>query len=357
MTRNAQGRHPDLELASYDYELPPELIATRPSEKREAARLLVYDQETDQITHTTFEHIDEFLPARTQLFFNQSRVFPCRLNAAKKTGGKVEVFILSLVPNAEGAVEALLKSSGKKREGEVLELPGGESATVTDRSDEGTFFVKLSCQNLEDYLNQFAGVPIPPYIRGGVDDERDREDYQTSFAKEAGSVAAPTAGLHFGPELLEKLQVLGHHTHFVTLHVGMGTFAPVKVDHILEHKMHSESYRFEGEALKALCSDEYKLAVGTTSLRAIESVRQDPEWPNIDTSKMRSTDIFLYPGVEVQSIDALVTNFHLPKSTLLMLVSSLIGREKTLELYREAIEQKYRFYSYGDGMLIKRKRL
>lgn len=356
MSQKNQGRHVDLELDSYDYELPPGLIAERPSERREAARLLVYDQQTGNVTHDTFENITQHLPKHTEMFFNQSKVFPCRLNARKKSGGKVEVFVLSLLPDQRGAVAALLKSSGKKRPGDQLDLPGGVEAHILERTEDALFYVQINCTDLHAYLEQYAGVPIPPYIRGGVDDERDREDYQTSFASESGSVAAPTAGLHFTPALLQKLKDQGIKTNFLTLHVGMGTFAPVKAQHILDHKMHSESYRLDSSILKAMRSESYKLAVGTTSLRALESVRRDPEWPLVQVDQMRSTDIFLYPGVEVHSIDALITNFHLPKSTLLMLVSSLIGREKTLELYREAIEKQYRFYSYGDGMLIKRKR-
>ena len=223
-------------------------------------------------------------------------------------------------------------------------------------NEDGTFQVKFNhkFESLEDYLEACALVPIPPYIREGVADERDREDYQTIYAKEPGSVAAPTAGLHFTDEVFESLKRKEIQRCFVTLHVGPGTFAPVKSETITDHKMHSEQFKIDKDNLDKLNTNRLRFAVGTTSLRVLESAWSS-EGYQIQPGQLLSTDIFLHPGKDVNSINGMITNFHLPGSSLLMLVSALIGREKTLELYQIAIEQKYRFYSYGDAMLIVRK--
>lgn len=349
--------NPDLELKNYDYLLPEHLIAHRPPQSRTSARLLVYDQNDDSVTHSTFAQLGQFLEPQSSLFFNQSKVFPCRLRAQKKTGAKVEVFVLSVVPTKESGpvvYPCLLKSSGKKKLGEELLLPDGETAKIESIDQQTALFhLSFSCSDLLSYLEGHAQMPIPPYIRQGESDEQDRHDYQTCFAKETGSVAAPTAGLHFTDELLAQLASLGHRNEYLTLHVGLGTFSPVKVDNILDHQMHSESFSLDQKTWRALQNNSSKVAVGTTSLRAMESAVRNPDF---QAETNYSTSIFLYPGQEVKSITGLITNFHLPKSTLLMLVSSLIGREKTLELYELAVREKYKFFSYGDGMFIKRKK-
>ncbi|MFL5783158.1 MAG: tRNA preQ1(34) S-adenosylmethionine ribosyltransferase-isomerase QueA [Bacteriovoracaceae bacterium] len=338
----------DYQLSSYDYDLPPELIAERPVPDRHSSRLLVYNEGTGEVTHSTFRDLANFLPAHSTLIFNRSRVFPCRLLGKKMTGGEAEVFLLTVHPK-NGTYEALIRTTGKKKVGDTFHF-GELSARIEEINPQSTFQVSfnVSESGLVDVLEKIGKVPIPPYIRDGESDEEDKRTYQTVYAKETGSVAAPTAGLHFSPELLKDLENKGHTLASVTLHVGMGTFAKIKVDNILEHKMHEEVYTIDAENLSRIKSATFKIAVGTTSLRTLESYERSGNASD-------ATSIFLHPGVEVKSIDALITNFHLPKSSLLMLVSALIGREKTLELYQIAVKEKYRFYSYGDGMLILRK--
>ncbi len=340
----------DFQLSSYDYELPPELIAERPVPDRHSSRLLVYDEAKDEIIHSTFREIGNFLPKNSTLIFNRSKVFPCRLLGKKTTGGEAEVFLLTLDAKHE-AYEALIRTTGKKKVGDVFHFEALQ-AKIEEINPQGTFQVSfnVSPEELPIVLEKTGKIPIPPYIRNGESDELDKKTYQTVYAKETGSVAAPTAGLHFSPELLSDLEGTGHTLASVTLHVGIGTFAKVKVENILEHKMHEEIYTIDPENLKKIRDAQFTVAVGTTSLRTLESFARTGEASS-------ATSIFLHPGVEVKSVDALITNFHLPKSTLLMLVSSLIGREKTLSLYRLAVEEKYRFFSYGDGMLILRKKL
>lgn len=337
----------DYQLSSYDYELPPELIAERPVPDRHSSRLLVYNEATDSVTHATFRDLPRFLPDHSTLIFNRSKVFPCRLLGKKSTGGEAEVFLLTLAP-VVGAYEALIGTTGKKKVGDTFYF-GELVARIEVINPHGTFQVSfnVSPEKLPEILEKVAKIPIPPYIRNGESDEEDKKTYQTVYAKETGSVAAPTAGLHFSPELLSELEKK-HTLATVTLHVGIGTFAKVKVENILEHKMHEEIYTIDSENIAKIKDAKFKVAVGTTSLRTLESFDRSGEATS-------ATSIFLHPGVEVKSIDALITNFHLPKSTLLMLVSSLIGREKTLWLYRLAVEERYRFFSYGDGMLILRK--
>ena len=338
----------DHQLSSYDYELPPELIADRPVPDRHSSRLLVYNEATGEVIHSTFRNLPKFLPDHSTLIFNRSRVFPCRLLGKKITGGEAEVFLLTVTP-VDGTYEALIRTTGKKKLGDTFHF-GELSARIEKINGQGTFQVSFNVDQdgLIGMLEKIGKIPIPPYIRDGESDEQDKKTYQTVYAKETGSVAAPTAGLHFSHELLKELEEKGHTLASVTLHVGMGTFAKVQVENILEHKMHEEIYTIDADNLAKIKSAKFRIAVGTTSLRTLESYTRSGE-------PASATSIFLHPGVEVKSIDALITNFHLPKSTLLMLVSSLIGREKTLELYRIAVKEKYRFFSYGDGMLILRK--
>lgn len=346
----------DFELKSYDYELPEELIAERPVPDRHSSKLLVYREETGEIIDSTFDKISDFLPPESTLVFNRSRVFPCRLLGKKSSGGAAEVFVLSLL--AEGRkYPCLIRTSGKKKIGDEF-IFGELKARIESLGEEGTFLVSFNASHEEliDLLEKEGKIPIPPYIRKGESDEEDRKSYQTVYAQEKGSVAAPTAGLHFSQELLEKLKNDGHHLATLTLHVGMGTFAKVKSENILEHKMHEELFSIDEENLSKINDAKFRVAVGTTTLRTLESTWKDDKIVFDKKDGFGSTSIFLHPGKAVHSIDALVTNFHLPKSTLLMLVSAIIGRDKVMELYHHAVEKRYRFFSYGDGMLILRKR-
>ncbi|TNF04256.1 MAG: tRNA preQ1(34) S-adenosylmethionine ribosyltransferase-isomerase QueA [Deltaproteobacteria bacterium] len=346
--------NPDLILSNYQFDLPEELIAVRPAEGRHHSKLLVYDQRNDQVHHDSFVNLAKYLPENSQLVMNQSKVIPCRLLGEKTTGAKTEIFILGPFGNTNEQ-NCLIRTGSKKKVGDRYLIPQAE-AEITALNEDGTFQVYFhhAFENLEQYLESNALVPIPPYIRDGVADEKDREDYQTVYAKEPGSVAAPTAGLHFTDEVFHSLESRGIDKSFVTLHVGPGTFAPVKSETITDHKMHSEQFKVDAENLSKLNSGKSLFAVGTTSLRVLEST-WTPEGFNITPDQLFSTDIFLHPGKDVNSINGMITNFHLPGSSLLMLVSAIVGREKTLELYKIAIENKYRFYSYGDAMLILRK--
>lgn len=344
-------KNQDLRTASYEYDLPAELIAERALDKRDESRLLVYNEATGEVENSQFKHLANYLSENHHLVLNQSKVFPCRFYAQKPTGGKVEVFILSLIP-IDGMYEVMLRSSGKKNLGD--EYSCDDLTFTISKITEDKFFVKINKSHDEfiQKLDKLGNIPIPPYIRDGIADEKDKEQYQTVYAKELGSVAAPTAGLHFTDDVFKSLTNKGVHKSFVTLHVGVGTFKPVKDENILEHKMHSEIFEIEKEQLQKINDHkDHLIAVGTTSLRVLESLWEKNAFKEMQNS---DTDIFLYPGVPVASIQGLITNFHLPKSTLIMLVSSLIGREKTLELYNLAVKEKYRFFSYGDSMLILR---
>jgi S-adenosylmethionine:tRNA ribosyltransferase-isomerase len=344
----------DLQLVSYDYDLPVDLIADRPVEGRHHSRLLVYNAKTDEVIHTNFLNLHEYLDPNTTIVFNQSKVFPCRLFGTKESGGKAELFILTLI-DVNGQYDSMIRSRGKKSVGDKY-IFGDLSCEIAEILEDGVFRVKfnLGKKELLNFLEKQAQIPIPPYIRDGIADEKDKSDYQTIYAKELGSVAAPTAGLHFTETVFENLATKGIQKAFVTLHVGAGTFKPVTTDNILDHSMHTEFFDITSEDFEKIKGSQKVVAVGTTSLRTLESCMQNKEFSLPSSAKPWSTNIFLHPGKEVNSIDGLITNFHLPKSSLIMLVSSLIGREKTLELYNIAIKEKYRFFSYGDAMLILR---
>ena len=349
-------QNPDLILSNYDFELPSHLVADRPVEGRHNSRLLVYHCKENRLEHRKFYELPEILSPEHLLVLNQSKVFPCRLLGQKATGGKCEVFLLSLLHD-DNVYPAMIKSRGKKNIGDLYHFDE-LVVQVQSINDDGSFGVSFNLDHnkLMDFLHEYAQIPIPPYIRDGQADEKDLSDYQTVYANsdKEGSVAAPTAGLHFTPEVFNSLEKKGIDRAFVTLHVGAGTFKPVTTDNILEHKMHEEFFEIDKKNLKKIQASKGKLiAVGTTSLRTLESCYNNGN-VNPPSEMPASTEIFLYPGKEVHSIAGLITNFHLPKSTLLMLVSSLIGREKALELYDIAIKEKYRFFSYGDAMLILR---
>ena len=338
----------DLELSSYHYDLPEELIAQRPAKE---SRLLVYNLSTNQVIHDYFKNIGSYLPPESLLVFNRSKVFPSRLLGKKGSGGKAELFLLS-TESKNGIYPALIKTTSKKKLGDQLTFDSNLIATLKEINSDGTFGVSFNREDITNFFETHAKIPIPPYIRNGESDELDRLNYQTSYAKELGSVAAPTAGLHFTSELLASLADQKIQTAFVTLHVGLGTFKPVTASSVLDHEMHSENFFFDEQNNQLIAGARAKkqkiFAVGTTTLRVLESSFEK----NLNPDTVYSTNIFLHPGININSVDGLVTNFHLPKSSLLMLVSSMIGRKKALELYSIAITERYRFFSYGDGMLI-----
>jgi len=342
---------PELLTRNYDYHLPEGHIATEPVQPADAARLLVYERATDTVTHTTFRHLLDFVPPEVHVFLNDTRVIKARIFGRKAAqngqgGGRVELLFTKTLD----AHRHLVMIRGRVRAGTRLLFDEGLEATVEELNDDGSRVVTFTrngipirFEALVQVLDRIGHIPLPPYMQRD-DREEDEQDYQTLFARKAGAVAAPTASLHFTPELLARLKER-HPTHTLTLHVGAGTFKPVEAEHILDHPMHSESFHIPDEAADVLRSDAPLLAVGTTVTRTIEyfarTGRQEGE-----------CDLFLHPANPPIRVNHLLTNFHLPKSTLIMLVSAFIGRRRTLELYDEAIRKGYRFFSYGDGMLI-----
>ena len=348
----------DLLLKSYDYQLPSELIADRPRDRRDDSLLLAYRKDKQQLVDSTFKNLASFVPENALLVTNSSKVFPCRLFANKQTGGKAEFFFLDLNPK-NGSFLAMIKTSSAKKSGDQF-IFENLIIEITELVGNGTFYVSISTietkDDLEKFLFEKGAVPIPPYIRGGVSDEEDRDRYQTIYAENVGSVAAPTAGLHFTEDVFDSLKQKGIDHANVTLHVGLGTFSPVKVADLTDHEMHSEQYFIDDENLKVL-AQAYKdnrpvVAVGTTSLRVLESCYHSIISNNFKANKIHETNIFLHPGKEVHSISGLVTNFHLPESTLLMLVATLVGRQEILRIYEHAKDKNYRFFSYGDAMYL-----
>ena len=328
-------------LSNFDYHLPEELIAQSPASPRDHARLLVYSRQTGEIIDDYFYNLGDHLPSNTTLVVNNSKVEKCRLLFDE---GKKELFVTNVSNN--NTIEALVRPGKKFKKGLETELTNGITAKVLDVAEDGLRRIKLSC-NLDDpLLEPYKYTPFPPYIE---QDESLADEYQTVYARDPGSKAAPTAGLHFTDELLVKLQKQGIKKAEVTLHVGLGTFAPVKTENLQEHKMHSEWYQLMESTCADLNKAEHITAVGTTSVRVLESAVKPGR---VFSPESRETDIFITPGYSFKASDALITNFHLPKSTLLMLVSAFMGYEEMFKVYRHAIEQKYRFYSFGDGMLI-----
>jgi len=336
----------ELLTKNYDYELPEGFIATTPVHPRDHAKLLVYDRKTDSVTHTTFKHLLDFIPKECDIFLNDTRVIKARIFGKKESGGKVEL----LFNKPLDTHHYLVLIRGRVKVGTELFFDHDLIATVSQLNDDGsrevTFTHKskeIRFEDLVPVLDEIGHIPLPPYIQR-EDNEDDETDYQTLFAANAGAVAAPTASLHFTPELFAQMEQR-HKTHKITLHVGAGTFKPVEVEKILEHPMHSEYFHISQEAAKVLDGNQPILAIGTTVTRTVEYY--------VRTGKRDGEcDLFLNPHNLPKRVTHLLTNFHLPKSTLIMLVSAFIGREKTLQLYNEAIENKYRFFSYGDAMLI-----
>jgi S-adenosylmethionine:tRNA ribosyltransferase-isomerase len=328
-----------MRVSEFDYALPPELIAQHPAERRTASRLLHLAAD-GTISDLSFESLPELVDARDTLVLNDTRVIKARLFGAKPSGGRVEIFIERILSPRQAL--ALMRAGHSPRAGAEV-LVGDAKATVEGR--EGDLYRVRFSDDLEPLLERCGSVPLPPYITHAPADE-DAERYQTVYASQPGAVAAPTAGLHFDEPLLERVRKRGARVARLTLHVGFGTFQPPRTEEVERHRMHRERYSIPDETLQALAGRRV-LAVGTTSLRALESAA-------VSGAAEGETELFIYPGYEFQVVDRLLTNFHLPKSTLLMLVSAFAGTEKILNAYQHAIEQRYRFFSYGDAMLIER---
>ncbi len=341
-------------LSDFDFELPPELIAQHPAAERSASRLL--DGRSSLPVDRVFRDLPNLLRAGDLLVFNNTRVIKARLYGHKQSGGAVEALVERVLPNRE--VWAHMRSSKSPKPGSVVRFADAFDAEVLGRCgpDNGMFHLRLSGEPFE-LLEQHGHVPLPPYITH-ADEEDDVRRYQTVFAAHPGAVAAPTAALHFDEALLEGLKAKGIGTAAVTLHVGAGTFQPVRTDNLAEHKMHSEWFNVTEETAQAIRTTKAAggrvVSVGTTTLRALESAALNAPADEILNVGSRDTDIFITPGFDFKVVDVLITNFHLPKSTLMMLVSALAGYDHIRALYQHAIEQRYRFFSYGDAMLIER---
>lgn len=340
-----------MQVSDFDFELPEELIAQQPVEPRDHSRLLVLNRQEDRLEHRYFFHLPEYLKAGDVLVLNETRVIPARLFGEKKgTGARVEVVLLHRLERDRW--EVLLKPGKRVRPGSWLSFGGGLlEAEVEAVTPAGGRILRFVYQGIwEELLDRLGEMPLPPYIHEKL---MDKERYQTVYAREQGSAAAPTAGLHFTPRLLEELQSRGVELVKVLLHVGLGTFRPVKVERLEEHQMHAEYYRLSPEAAerinRAKAEGRRVIAVGTTSTRVLETAATGPG--RLEAGE-GWTDIFIYPGYQFKIIDGLITNFHLPKSTLVMLVAALAGRERILAAYAEAVRERYRFFSFGDAMLI-----
>lgn len=348
-----------MKLDEFDYELPEELIAQQPSEQRDACRLMVLHRENGSIEHRHFYDILDYLRSGDCMVLNNSRVIPARLFGYKeKTGAHIELLLIKRLENDDW--ECMVRPGKRLKEGDAVifsqeKLFRAHVMGFCDR-ENGTRVIRFEYEGIfMERLEELGSMPLPPYIDRPAEEE-DKERYQTVYSKIDGSVAAPTAGLHFTEELLQQAKEKGVEIVYVTLHVGIGTFRPVKVENIEDHKMHFEEYTISEESAKvinrALEEGRRIISVGTTSTRTLESaaVREGDHW-KVEAGT-RSTGIFIYPGYEWKIVGALITNFHLPKSTLIMLISSFYNREKILEAYREAVREQYHFFSYGDAMLI-----
>lgn len=336
----------------FNFDLPEELIAQDPLEDRSSSRLLVLDKETGKTEHHVFREIIDYLETGDCLVINDTKVIPARLIGSKiGTDAKIEVLLLKRKEN--DVCETLVKPGKKAKIGTRISFGDGLLVgEVVDIVEEGNRLIHFEYEGIfEEILDRLGQMPLPPYITHQLED---KNRYQTVYAKHSGSAAAPTAGLHFTPELLKKIEEKGVQIARVTLHVGLGTFRPVKVDNILEHHMHSEFYQIEEEAAEkintAKANGKRVIAVGTTSCRTIESAAKED---GTIAPVSGWTDIFIYPGYQFKVLDCLITNFHLPESTLVMLVSALAGREHVLNAYEEAIKERYRFFSFGDAMFIR----
>ena len=338
-----------MQLSEFDYELPEELIAQRPLEPRNSSRLMVLDPARRTIAHEHFYDLQKYLRAGDTLIFNDTRVIPARLIGRKSTGARVEIFLLRRLDVVTW--ETLVKPGRKITEGTEIFFADELSCKVIGRTDFGGRVVEFKFSGVfEEILDRIGETPLPPYIHEKLDDS---ERYQTVYNRERGSAAAPTAGLHFTTEQMQELEAFGVNLGFVTLHVGLGTFRPVQVETIEQHEMHEEFYSIPQATADLIHETKLRggrvIAVGTTSIRTLEAAALDKNSVAVGSN---ATKIFIYPSYEFQIVDALITNFHLPKSTLLMLVSAFAGRDFILQAYGEAVAQRYRFFSFGDAMFI-----
>ena len=341
----------ELKKSDFYYELPEELIAQDPLADRSSSRLMILNKATGEVTHGHFYDLPDYLNAGDCLVLNNTKVIPARLYGVKAdTGAVIEVLLLKRLEDS--CYEILVKPGKKAKPGSVIIFGDGLlKGTIIDVVEEGNRIIKFEFEGIfEEILDQLGEMPLPPYIHKKLED---KNRYQTVYAKEEGSAAAPTAGLHFTPELLRKIEDKGVKLVYVTLHVGLGTFRPVKEDNILDHHMHSEFYQVSAEAADIINQTKQRgnkvICIGTTSVRTLESAAAEKNQVRAGSD---DTSIFIYPGYEFKIPDGLVTNFHLPESTLVMLVSALAGRENVLNAYKLAVEERYRFFSFGDAMLI-----
>ncbi|WP_368239354.1 tRNA preQ1(34) S-adenosylmethionine ribosyltransferase-isomerase QueA [Clostridium tertium] len=341
-----------MKVSDFDFDLPEELIAQHPLEKRDSSRLMVLDKKSGTIEHKSFHDVIEYLNEGDTLVLNNTRVMPARLIGEKEgTGGKIEFLLLKRIEGDRW--ECLAKPGKRAKVGQKFTFGEGKLiCTVVDIVEEGNRIIEFSYEGIfEQVLDELGEMPLPPYITEKLED---KERYQTVYSKEKGSAAAPTAGLHFTEELLKEIKAKGVNIAYLTLHVGLGTFRPVKVEDINEHIMHSEYYHLDNENADLINETKKRgnkvIAVGTTSTRTLETIGDDNGFVREQSGW---TDIFIYPGYKYKVIDELITNFHLPESTLIMLVSALAGKEHVMNAYNEAVKEKYRFFSFGDSMLIK----
>ena len=336
-----------MKLSDFNFDLPKSLIAQYPSEKRTDSRLLVVQ---DNFINATFSQLGDFLKPKDLLILNDTKVIPARLFGRKESGGKVEILVERLINDFQALV--MIKASRAPKIGSYIVLENDKWVKVNDKAS-GLYELSFGSNSILTLLNEIGHVPLPPYIERS-DEKRDINRYQTVYAKKDGAVAAPTAGLHFDKILLSELTNYGVKHDFVTLHVGAGTFQPVKTEEIENHRMHSEFFEVNQDTIEKIkntkASGGRVVAVGTTAVRTLESIALHKDI----TAQKGETDIFIYPGFKFRLVDAMITNFHLPKSSLLMLVSAFIGIEKMFQIYQYAIEEKYRFFSYGDAMLLEK---
>ena len=339
-----------MKTSDFNFELPQELIAQTPLERRDASRLMTLNKETGETGHYHFYDLPKFLRPGDCLVLNDSRVLPARLIGHRPTGGACEVLLLT--DKGEGVWECLVRPGRKLRSGARVNFGDGELTAQVERElEDGKRLVRFHYQGIFlEVLERLGRMPLPPYIKAAL---QDKERYQTVYSRVTGSAAAPTAGLHFTPELLRQIQEMGVRVCYVTLHVGLGTFRPVKAEDIQDHEMHAEFCQISQETADIINQTRSAggrvVCVGTTSCRTVESFAAED---GTMTARSGWTSIFIYPGYRFKVLDALITNFHLPESTLIMLVSTLAGREHVLAAYREAVEKRYRFFSFGDAMLI-----
>ncbi len=339
----------------FQFQLPDELIACEPSDNRTGSRLMLLDPLENSIKDQRFHQLLDYLQPDDCLIFNNTRVIPARLNGTRESGGKVEILVERVIPETDGDYcIAQLKASNSPKPGTIIEVAHQFSLQVVGREKAFFRLKSLANQPLSELIEQFGSMPLPPYIKREAKDF-DRQRYQTVYAQNAGAVAAPTAGLHFDAALMQQIQQKGIGIDFVTLHVGAGTFSPVRVEQIKDHEMHSEWFEVPQSVVdlvtKTRANGGRVIAVGTTSVRCLESASVTGEL----LATRGETDIFIYPGYQFQSVDALITNFHLSESTLMMLVCAFAGKDFMLEAYDHAIASEYRFFSYGDSMFIQNR--